>query len=240
VPVAVQYTARHDVPDLLQRGRSTTLQCRVYRSGALVEPSAGTVSVYDSSGTAVVSAASVTVTSGVAQYAVSGATTSSLEPSSGWRVEWVLTMPDGVDHTVVNDAALCRAVPHPVVTEATLYQRVPALDPQHPACLTAHPDYTAQLDEAWTQVQLRLLQDERRVELVLSPSSLREVHTLLTLALVFEDLAGRLNPAHAEQARMYRQQYEAAWSRLDLRVYDTDDDGQGDARVSGRGSVWVM
>lgn len=238
--VPVQYSARFDTVDLVERGRTTLLRCRTYRAGTIASPSSGTVSIYDSTNTLVVSAAAATVSDGWATYSLLGSVTSALDPADGWRIEWSLVMPDGNTHSYRNEAALCRCVPSPVVTEAVLYARVPSLDPSHPAAISSRAEYSDLIDEAWVDVTNRLLAGGNRVELVLSPSSLREPHLLLTLSLIYEDMAGRLNPAHMDMARSYREQFEASWKRLDLRRYDTNDDGEPDTRRSARGSIWVM
>lgn len=232
------YSARFELPDLIERGRDNLLMCRVWRLGALAAPSAGTVSVYDASNTAVVSAQNVTVTDSVARYNVVNATTSSKQLEEGWRVEWRLTMPDGVVHTYRNEAALVRCQPAPSVSEEDLYRRCSSLSPNGNS-ITGLQEYSSYIDEAWVSIQARLLAQGRRPWLVIASHALREPHLLLALAMVFEDLASRLNIAYTEQARMYREQYEASWSRMRF-VYDADDDGQAEVkRRPGMTSVWL-
>lgn len=234
------YSARFDTPDLLQRGRTEVLECRVYRAGALVAPTeaGSTVTIYDGDNDAVVSAAAVTVTGDVATYSLSGATTAALEYSKFWRVVWALIMPDGVTHTFEQRAALVRRVPHPVVTEASLYARVRALDPSSSAPISTRTSYEDTIDEAWKALVNRLIESDLRIEGILDPSSLRETHLCLVLAMVFEDLAAR-NPAYQTTADSYRKQYETAWSRLSPQI-DDDDDGQSDGAKAARGPVWCM
>jgi hypothetical protein len=217
------YTARFELPDLIERGRDNLLRCRVYREGALAAPASGTVTVYDASSTALVSVAA-TITAGEARYTLANATTTGKALGEGWRVQWALTMGDGVVHTFRNEAALVRAQPYPSVTEADLYRRVSSLDPMGNS-ITGQPEYAHYLDEAWVSIQTRLLAQGRRPWLIISPHALREPHLLLALALIFEDLASRLNLAYQEQGRMYREQYEGAWSRVRF-AYDADDSGQ--------------
>ena len=73
----VLYTARLVGPTLIERGRDTPIACPVYRDGALVAPSVGTVSIFDSAGVSVVSAAPAPVRGSIAGYTVAAATTSS-------------------------------------------------------------------------------------------------------------------------------------------------------------------
>lgn len=235
--VDIRYSARFETPTLIERGRSNTLQCRVYRAGAVVAPASGTITIYDDSDTAVVSAAAVSVTASIAEYAYSPASTLSL--AEGWQVVWALTMPDGNVHTFRNEAALVRAVPANNITEADLYRRVSALDPSGPSAIHSANDFADKIDEAETMIATRLYEAGRRIFLTVSPSELREVRILLTLTLIFEDFSVRLGAAYGEQAANYRNQFEAAWGRLRLS-YDEDDDGSPETTKKGGSAVlWL-
>lgn len=233
------YTARLLAPDHLERGRANALSCPVYQDGALVAPTeaGSTVSIYDASGTAKVDGAAVTVTASIATYSYNPAATLTLE--EGWRVEWSLVI-SGTTHVFRNDAALVRKVLYPVVTDADLFRRVSALDPNGNSPISSLTDYQDYLDEAWATLQLRLLGRGSRPYLVMNPSAMREPHLLLTLALIFDDFATRLNQTYAERAAEYRRQFELAWG--DLRfVYDEDDDGEADSqhRRAGQPVYWL-
>lgn len=232
------YSARLALPDLIERGAACKLRCPMYRAGALVAPSSGTITITDAGGTEQVSAAAVTITSSVATYTYTPATTLAL--GEGWRVEWSLVMPDGLTHTVRNDAALVRRRLYCPITEADLYRVESGLDPAAAAPLTAKADYADVIDEAWTQVQLRLIEQGNRPNLIISPTALRQVVLDLALAMALQDVATRVtNPAHAESSRGYRAAYESAWTRLQL-VYDVDDAGSADrGRRGARAGTWL-
>jgi hypothetical protein len=239
------YVARFELAaELLDQGRDNLLKCRVYRSGALVAPTAGASSVLtvkDPNGTAVVNAAAVTVAASVAQYNVTAAALASYStPSEGWLVEWSLLMADNVVHTFATQAMLVRRPLYPVVTEADLYRRCALLNPASAAPLTSQTDFTDKLDEAFVLIQNRLIEAGNRPWLTISPGSLREAHALLTLKLIFEDLASRLNEAHEARAVSYGNQFEDAWRRLKL-VYERSD-GMPDtssARGASPGMIWT-
>jgi len=233
-----QYAPRFDVVDLIQRGLTMDVVCPVYRGAQLVAPSAGTITIYDDSAVAVVSAANAPIVNGVATYTVSSATTTGRDLARGWRLEWALTMPDGVVHTFRNESGLVRCVPFPVLSEPALYRRCPALDPSGAAPITRAIDYQAAIDDAWVTIRNRLDEMGTRVELVVSPTRLRESHLLLTLHIIFADLASR-NPAHQASADAYHKQYEAAWARSSLEV-DENDDGDGDKIKPTRPPLWAM
>ena len=232
------YSARFTLPDLIERGVAGTLRCPMYRSGALVAPSAGTVSVFDSSGIAVVNGATATITASVATYPYTPPSTLTL--GDRWRVRWSLAMPDGVTHRPENEAALVRARLYCPITEADLYRVESALDPAGAAPLTSLSSYADKIDEAWTQIQLRLIEAGNRPNLIIGPSALRQVVQDLALALCFADVGSRVaNPAHAETSMRYRAAYEAAWMRLSL-TYDTTDTGDTNApKRSPSRSVWL-
>ena len=236
------YTARFEIPDLIERGRDNLLRCRVYRSGALVAPTSGAVSVYDGSGSAVVTAAAVSVSGDVAEYSLTNATTTCMDLEEGWRVSWALAMPDGVTHTFRNDGALVRRRLYPVVTDADLFRLHPDLDPGNSAALVpAGTDYQIHLDEAWIDIQLRLINQGNRPNLVMSPSSFRALHLSSTLELVFRHFATTAGDGKwAALAETFAGKASRAWDALNF-LYDSDDDGEADSlrRRSGRASVWL-
>jgi len=238
------YTARFLLPEQIERGRANALECAVYRDGALITPSAGTVSVYDGGGTALVDGDSVTIASSRATYSLLAATIASSDLGEGWRVEWALDMPDGVTHPFRNDAALVRTRLYPVVTDADLFRWHPDLDPTASASLAkTGATYQVFLDEAWTTIQLRLINRGNRPNLITSPSALRELHLMMTLELVFRHLSTTGGPGGkwAEMASDYAGKTRNAWSELRF-LYDDDDDGEVSdphQRRAGQASFWL-
>jgi len=227
------YSARIPVPYDLVRGQATTLRCPVYRDGQLVPPSSGTCTVYDGSGTVVSTGATTLVTS-TSTYTFTPS--SSLTLGEGWRVEWALTL-SSVIHTFRSDASLVRQALYPVISDQDLYRRVSGLNPAGAAPLSTLSTYQDFLDEAWTTLVLRLITKGNRPALISSPSALREVHILLTLAFIFDDFAVRLRESFSEDAARFREHYEAEWSRL-VFSYDTSDSGVSPAqRRAARGPI---
>ena len=125
-----------------------------------------------------------------------------------------------------NDAMIVRTVLACPVSSANLYRVVTSLNPSASKPIHNMTTLDTYVVEAWTRIQRRLIERGNRPNLVMSPSAFHDVAVLLSLALVFEDFATRLNAAYMDQARMYREQYETAWSRLTF-VYDTTDGGIG-------------
>lgn len=242
------YAARFELPEELERGRDNVIKCPVRRDGALAAPSAGTVSVWNASDAvdspSIVNAQSVTITASVASYTITDASTSSEDVGEGWRVEWSLTMPDGVVHTFRNDASLVRRSLYPVVTAEDLYRRHPDLEPGVSGSLvSAGETHQVHLDEAWISLQLKLISKGNRPNLIISPTALRDVHLATTLELIWRHFSTTGQPAGkwATLADHYQRTAEAAWK--DLRfLYDDGDDGKADDRHRRRaamGSVWL-
>jgi len=236
-------TARWSLPELIERGTDVTLVLRLYRAGALLTPTWARVTLVDTAGTAVIDAQLASRLGGgttSAEYDVADDVTATSTLSDGWLLTWEATV-SGVTHVFRTDAMLVRHRLAPVVTEADLYRRQPALDPSSAGAITSATDYASQLDEAWTLIQARLIAAGQRPALVLSPSALRAVHLSLTLALIYEGLATRNQSAYLEMSREYRREYAAAWRDLRL-VYDQGDSGRlssaGDRR-GGSPSLWL-
>lgn len=222
-------TARFLTPDYLVRGQDNALSCPLWADGALVAPTSGTVSIYDTSNALVVDSAAVTVAGSIATYTVSAATLpSTLSLGMGWRVEWTLTV-SSVATVYRNAAGLVRSRLAPVITDADLFRRVSGLNPNGSAPISSLTDYQDYIDEAWVTLHGKLTGKGSLPHLIMEPSALREPHLLLTLAGIFEDLRTRLNETYADQAREYRDRFDRAWGELAFE-YDTGDSGQSDGR----------
>lgn len=235
-----RHTVRFTVPHSIVQGQDTTLEAPVYLAGALVAPSVGTVTIYDADNVVLVSAAAVTIVSSVATYPVLTATVAGSTIGAGWRVVWSLTVA-AKPLVAENDGALVKRMLYNVVTDADLYRKVPALDPNGPSPITLATNYQDQLDEAWVDIENRMYQEGRRPEWVRSPSSLRAATVWLTLAIIFEDLETRNDAAFEEQAAKYMARYESAYSSI-TTLLDTDGDGEADTddRVGLQHSVvWL-
>ncbi len=221
------YAPRFAGPELIERGRTNTLTCPVYRDGALASPTTGdTVSIYRPDGSLLVTA-TITKVSNVATYPLLASTMSAESYGENWVVEWALTMPDGVVHTFRRDMALCRRSLYPVVTDADLVRRHNDLAELRPSTLTSYQDY---LDEAWVEMLHRLRQGGSLAQLICSPEDLRYVHLYRTLELIFRDfmVTAAADSKWATLAQSYADQGKAAWGQLAVK-YDTNEDGVMDS-----------
>ena len=208
------YAARFLGPEILEHGRANTVTCSVYRDGVIVTPTAenSTLTVYNASNVEVAHAGAVAVASSVASCSFTAAELAAESYSDSWRFEWALVLPDGITHAFRTDGALVHRRLYPVVTDADLLRSHTDLSRRRPPTETSYQDY---LDEAWAQVESRLVNMGRRPWLIMSPSALRESHLALTLALIFRDFAtGGSTSAEWEMMLHYEERFTAAWDAL--------------------------
>ncbi|NBV19951.1 hypothetical protein [Janthinobacterium sp.] len=234
-----EYGARTATRTYIERDRPTPLSVGLYRDGALVAPSSGTVSVYNAANTAVVSAASVTITSSKATYTVLAASVSSESLGSGWRVEWSLTMPDGYVHLVRSSASLVRVRHTCPITDDDLTALHPDLDSYFP---TGQTTWQTQIDTVWEDAQGWLEARGRRPYLITDASALRPWIRYLALETVCRSLAGDgdENNKWARLADLYTGKAREERDTLTLE-YDESDTGQSSAtqRAAARPVVWL-
>lgn len=223
-------TARFLTADYLVQGRDNDISCPLWLGAALVAPSAGgTVSIYDASNTAIVSAAVITVTANIATYTVLAASLpSTLARGMGWRIEWTLTV-SGKPKVYRNAAGLVKAELAPVVADGDLFRRERGLDPDGTAPICTLTDYQSFRDEAWVIIIGWLTAKGNLPHLIMEPAALREWHITLTLHLIFQDFRTRLNETWKEKSDDYRGQAKEARDGLAFE-YDTTDSGISDGR----------
>lgn len=235
------YTARLIGPEGIEAGRTQVLTCPVYRSGALVAPTSGTVSLYDAANQTIVNAATVTITSSVATYSLNASLVpTTLNYGDGWRLEWALLMADGVVHTFRRDAALVRRRLYPVVTDADLIRLHSDLGSSRirPSGLSSLQDY---LDEAWAQIDSWIHQQGKRPWLVMDPSAFRSLHLYWTLSILFRDFStGQGEGGRWEAlADLYEQKTQAEKASINF-LYDESNTGNATATKASGPSVLFL
>jgi hypothetical protein len=234
--MATLYSARLIGPEILEAGTANTVACPLYRDGALVAPSSGTLTVWNTSGTKVLDAVAATITASVATVAISSGQLAGQTNSDAWRFEWALTI-GGVVSTFRTDGALVYRRLYPVITDVDLLRAHTDLTRRRPASESSYQDY---LDEAWARIEGRLIASGKRPWLILAPSALREVHLYLTLHLVFNDFAtGGTDSSEWSQAANYATQYETAWGLVTYPQADPDGGAEGNRRRNLSPTVWL-
>lgn len=234
---ATLYSARLIGPEIIEAGSDNVVTCPVYRDGALVAPTAYTLSVWNAANVLVASP-TVSVVSSVATATITSASLSGQSKGDGWRMEWSLTL-SSVVHTFRRDAALVYRRLYPVVTDADLMRLHTDLDRRRPSTETSYQDY---LDETWATIEGRLLMSGKRPWLVMAPSALRDVHLFGTLARIFRDwAAGGPGTAEWELAAEYERKYESSWSQLTYPQAEQSSGLAADAarRRAGQPTLWL-
>lgn len=207
-----------------------TIKALVYEDDAEVTPDTWTVTVYNASNVSVETGSG----SGQASHTIGSADLTAEAIGESWRVEWSIVI--GSDTiTPRNDAMLVLNGLWPVVSSSDLERRNPALVGTNKITTTAHSQ--EMLDEAWLEIQLRILASGRRPYLVLEPSALRLVHMHLAMHLIYNDLAAR-DDQWMMQADKYHERYERAWSELNPRT-DDDHDGVQDGKRPMQPVYWL-
>lgn len=235
----VDYTPRSLVRHI-ERDRDTPLRLGVYREGAIVEPTSGTITIYDASNTAVVSAAVVTIDgSDFANYTVATSSVSAKGFGSGWRVEWSMLMPDGNTHVYGFGTALVRRRHACPVTDLDLLSRRPDLASYYPPGFTS---WQTQIDAAWDDAQDWLDGKGKRPYLITSQDALRPWVRAHALSLISSALAGDgvEDNAWTRRANDYAAEATALRDSLSLE-YDESDSGQATPgrRSAAQPSVWL-
>lgn len=231
------YQARFRLPEAFQKSRVETIECPIYLNGALVSPDSGTVTIFNESGNAVVSAAVTVQTGSKATYTTSSSTFTNESYGNNWLVQWDLVF-SGTTYKFVRDAMLVRRKLFPSITDADLYRRVSVLNPSSANVIHSLTTFQDYIDETFVEIQQRILSKGNRPNLICDNSALGMVHLYLTLAVIFEDFSTRLGPAHRPDAEMYRKIYENEWTRLNFN-YDSDNDGMPDVRRGEGGGIWL-
>lgn len=229
------YQTRRAFPAYLERGFANTTSLEVWYGSAAVSPTAGTYSLYDSAGTAIVDAQNVTITNDVATYSVTPS--ASLALGEGYREEWSLTI-NGRAERFRFPAAVVRRVLHPVVTNGDLLARHPELAKLYPEGQTS---WQSQIEEyGWKTVMRRIIAAGKRPYLVTSADAFYEVELYWTLGGIFR-LCSTFSPSgqskYADLANHYEAKADAAWASIRLE-YDEDHDGDTD--TTGQPAVPVI
>lgn len=216
-------TARIPLPYYLVRAAENVVRCPLEQDGALLVPTSGTGTLIDPAG-AEVHTAALAVVDGVATYTIpSTALPATLPYGARWQIAFSLAAA-GTTLAPRNPAFLCRSELVPVVGDGDLYARQSALAPAREGVIHSEDGFQLKREEAWICLIGKLWQRGSVPHLIAEPSALRECHLTLTLALIYEDFATRLNEAYGSAAAMWRQRFEAEFAGLSF-LYDTDQDG---------------
>jgi len=234
------YTARLLGPTIIEQGSDSVITCPLYRSGVLVAPSSGTVTIYGAGNAVIVSAAAVTITSSIATYSVLSTATAGLVPAEGWRIEWTLLLSTGRTRTIRTDGVLVMRRMYPVITDVDLLQLHPELTRLMPPTESNYQDY---IDAMIAEAEGRLVAAGRRPWLIISAHALREYTLNGALAKIWRSLAtGGTGTREWDLSEHYRSQSAAEWEKLALVYAAETTAAPSDAAGKRRGAsptVWL-
>ena len=226
---ATVYNFRMGGPDVLQREHANDIALEVYKDGALVAPTSGTVTLIDPGGVKVIDAAAVTVTDSIATYTIgSGVLPSTVAIGRIYVLRWALVIA-GATYTVQR---VCSVARFPMVLPVTDKDLT---DGEYPDLIDQLGDYgtnaQAFLESSKRDVLRELEQEGQWPDLIVSPSDLFEPIRQLALSKIFAFL---FNTNDSERSQvlmdMHRDRYEKTLRTLTAR-FDRDDDGLPDSNA---------
>jgi hypothetical protein len=211
------------LPRFVQLGRAETLDCPLYDSrGQPVAVTAGTFSLLDPEGVAVVDAAAVTVTAGVASYPLLSTFADDYTlPQTPWRERWVL---DG--KTYEREVHVCRVAPVAHLTTEELFRMHPQWRKQLQSARTS-TTYGEPVEDAWNEMIRRLLGDNLLPQRTLNWWTLATVHKYWAASLVARDFCAD-NPNDnrwAAFADAYWKRSQEEYESYTKIQADADEDG---------------
>lgn len=212
---------------VLERGRAQEVRQPAEYDGSPIAPVSGTYTLTDPEGTAIVSAAAVTVGSDkVATYTVAaGSLPSTLDYGTGYTETWALLMPDGSTRSPRRIVVLARKALDPPVGDEDMEREYAGLASMRGPSIGGYQDAR---EQAWGQILRRLAQEGAWSWLVYDSSAFYDVHLALSLAKVFRSFHARTGDARwLEQARDQEAGYHRSWKALAV-AWDRDEDGTPD------------
>jgi len=222
------YAPRIRIPQMIQRGKTQTVELSIYRDGSIVTPTAATYNLLKANGEDLISATAATIVSSVCKYTInSSILPETLELSDGWFELWEVEI-GGVSFTFQRPAYLCRRPLYMVVSDLDLETSYSDLADLLPSSYT--DGYQKWIDEAWVRILERLRNLGNLPYLVTDPQSLRTPHLELTLALIWRNMATSLGQSNGRYIELYREHlkfYDTSFKSLSFR-YDGLESGRSE------------
>lgn len=230
------YAPAISTPQELERARTQTVAMEIRRGADLITPDSGSYTLFAiAQGSDAVAAGKVidtqpvAIVAGIASYDVqSTQIPATLTLGEGYREEWTLTFGTYTPPPFERPCALIRKRLYPVISDRDLEARYLELVRIKRKGIYAGT-YQRFIDEAWTQIRQRLLEEGWLPYLIRTPQSLRNMHVHLTLHLIFMDFYSGLERAEKwlELADRHEKGFEAEWGKAQFGE-DLDHDGAQD------------
>ena len=234
------YTAPQRFGEMLERGKDNTISQDVLTpNGDPVTITSATVTVRDSGGNEIVSAASATVSGGTMSYTVAAASLStSLAFDPNWEIRW-FTVIGGETFRFDKDAALVARRLYPVIRDSDIVGRGDATNGGDYSLVRILQDragqgFRAEREDAWYELLRNLLADQRWPALILSSFALFDAHKYLAKRMVYQNAKTALPNSGWEQAAADAHAlYQQKWAEINF-VYDSAGDGNVSDNPDGR------
>ena len=222
------YAPQIKLVQLLERGKSQTVELPIYFEGSLVAPTSFTYTLQKPNGDKLVDAQAGTIIGSVPTYTISaGVLVNSLTLGEGYLEEWACTIDSDV-FVFRRMASMVLRRLYPVVSDGDLTSTYSQLADLRPAGLDSYSSY---IDEAWYTMIQRLRREGGGLEyLVMSPESFRSAHQNLSLYYIFRDFhssLGQSNGRYLDLANEHFQQYGYEWKQINF-IYDEGHDGKAE------------
>ena len=221
------YTYRQTGPDVLQRGRANTVALQVWRDGALVAPTAATVTLVRPAGTLILDGVVAPIVADVATYTIGAGSLPATEPTGRlYQLRWSLTL-GGLARSV-NRA--CTVAAYPMILPVT---DVDLTEGEYPDLVDQLGDYGSNLQsflEAGKREVLRELEQAGTwTDRISGPSDLYEPIKQAAFVKIFRFLFNTNDSERSERLmEIHAARYSEVMGNLRTRM-DSDDDGTPDS-----------
>lgn len=225
-------------PLVLERAKSQTLSFYIYSDGSIIDPTSGTITIFDQNKNEIVSAAAVTVSGTTPNKYVTYSLSSSVIPSTltlsdNWLVEWSIVV-SGETHIFRQEACLALRSFYPVVSDSDITSRHYNIS----SLVSTQKPIATYTNEAWNILNAKLFSNKRPY-LIMSSWALREVHICKTLALIMRDLetTSQGRGKYAELADFYENAFEKEYDKLSFKYDESETNTPAQAEVQSGVSV---
>lgn len=235
---AVRWSLRDAGPLYIERGRAATLRLQAYRNQVATAATSGTLTIVDAGGNTIVTGATSTDGTDTTYALLAGDTDTTMAYSARWRARWALTI-SGETKNFEADVWLVRSVLYPVVTVDDLITG-------------RHRDLADLVDggvdsiegygiEAWKGIEADLIKRGKRLNLIMEPWALRNLHLYRWLELCFNDALTRFagNDAYEAHRDRYAELATAEWDKGVKFDYDANEDGLADVKATGSNTLFL-
>ena len=223
------YSVRFKAPTLLPKSVETTVSVSIEHDGAVPTVTGVKFSLFSPSGEKLIDSATASESAGVLSYAVPAAKTSDQNLGKGYLVRFECTIAS-YEHMFTNNACVVKHKIYCPIGTSDLVARYSQIAQLQSGGATS--ELQPFVDEAWTEIQIKLYSGSLEYWKIRSPGNLRDWVLTRALSLALADLAllvGNGGPYRDESRRLegtLKAKYEGIRSLLDLQEQNILTDQQ--------------